>query len=412
MNKKIPEIITYLRTPQTIRERCISIFNLACQDKLNNFRVDLTQLDKCADYVIDVILEQYPKLDIPFHSRWRHFQVGNVPRLEELNQMLAGLTPVEKAKVKFDLAIISVLLDAGAGANWQYTEPETGLIFSRSEGLAVCSFRLFCQGFFSSNADFPWQADTRGLSEIDIQTLAPGFQISAENPLVGLEGRLELLQRLGQVLDRDSQLFGIDSLRPGNMVDYLWQNQANKETIKATSVLNTILEGLGDIWPGRNTISGINLGDVWSHSLLKSDRLGDEYIPFHKLSQWLTYSLLEPLQELGLKIIGLDDLTGLAEYRNGGLFIDMELIKIKNPLILQQQHLTGSEIIVEWRALTISLLDKIAQVIQEKLNLNSSELPLVKILQGGTWTAGRKIAKELRKDGAPPIKIKSDGTVF
>nr|WP_293143634.1 DUF1688 family protein [Okeania sp. SIO3I5] len=68
--------------------------------------------------------------------------------------------------------------------------------------------------------------------------------------------------------------------------------------------------------------------------------------PFHKLSQWLTYSLLELLQELGLKIIGLDDLTGLAEYRNGGLFIDMELIKVKNPLILQQQHLPNSEIIV------------------------------------------------------------------
>ncbi|NEP06950.1 MAG: URC4/urg3 family protein [Okeania sp. SIO2G4] len=412
MNKKIPEVITYLRTAQAIRERCDCIFNLACQDQLNNFQVDLTQLDKCANYVINIIYAQYPKLDIPFHSRWRHFQVGDVPRLAELDQMLAGLTPVEKAKVKFDLAIISVLLDAGAGANWQYTEPETGLIFSRSEGLAVCSFRLFCQGFFSSNPDFPWQADTRGLSQIDVQTLTQGFQVSPENPLVGLEGRLELLQRLGQVLNQDSHLFGIDSPRPGNMVDYLWQNQANKEAIKATSVLNAVLEGLGDIWPGRSTISGINLGDVWPHSLLKSDRLGDEYIPFHKLSQWLTYSLLEPLQELGLKIIGLDDLTGLAEYRNGGLFIDMELIKIKNPLILQQQHLPGSEIIVEWRALTISLLDKVAQVIQEKLNLNTSELPLVKILQGGTWTAGRKIATELRKDGAPPIKIKSDGTVF
>ena len=122
--------------------------------------------------------------------------------------------------------------------------------------------------------------------------------------------------------------------------------------------------------------------------------------------------MVEPLQELGLKIIGLDDLTGLAEYRNGGLFIDMGIIKIKNPLILQKQHLPGSEIIVEWRTLTISLLDKVAQVIREKLNLNSSELPLVKVLQGGTWTAGRKIAKELRKDGATPIKIRSDGTVF
>ncbi len=412
MNHQTQELISYLRTPQAIRERCNRIFNLACQDQLNNFQVDLTQLDKCADYAIDTINEQYPTLDIPFHSRWRHFQVGDIPRLAQLDQILAGLTPVEKAKVKFDLAIVSVLLDAGAGTNWQYKELETDLIISRSEGLAVCSFRLFCQGFFSSNSDFPWQADAKGLSQLDVQSLAKGFQVSPENPLVGLEGRLQLLQRLGQVLDRNPLFFGIDNPRPGNMVDYLWPNETNNETIKATAILKAILEGLGEIWPGRSNISGINLGDVWPHPLLKTNSLGDEYIPFHKLSQWLTYSLLEPLQELGLKIIGLDDLTGLAEYRNGGLFIDMGLIKVKNPLILQQQHLPSSEIIVEWRALTISLLDKIAKVIQEKLNLTSSELPLVKVLQGGTWTAGRKIAKELRKDGATPIKIKSDGTVF
>ena len=412
MNQNTQKVIAYLKTPQAIRERCDRIFSLACQDQLNNFRVDLTQLDKCADYVLNIIYAQYPTLDIPFHSRWRHFQVGDVPRLAELDQILAELTPVEKAKVKFDLAIISVLLDAGAGTNWQYSESETGQIFSRSEGLAVCSFRLFCQGFFSGNLDLPWQANAQGLSQIDIQTLAQGFQVTPENPLVGLEGRLKLLQRLGQTLNQYPQIFGIDNPRPGNMVDYLWQNETNNAEIKATSVLNAVLEGLGDIWPGRTIISGINLGDVWPHPLLKTNCFGDEYIPFHKLSQWLTYSLLEPLQELGLKIIGLENLTGLAEYRNGGLLIDLGLLQVTNPAILEQQHLPGSEIIVEWRALTIILLDKIARVIQTKLNLSATELPLAKVLQGGTWTAGRHIAKEFRKDGAPPIKIKSDGTVF
>ncbi|MDJ0553080.1 MAG: DUF1688 family protein [Microcoleaceae cyanobacterium MO_207.B10] len=141
MKTNTQEVIAYLKTPQAIRERCDRIFNLACQEQLNNFGVDLTQLDKCTDYVIKTIYEHYPTLDIPFHSRWRHFQAGDLPRLAELDQMLVGLTPLEKAKVKFDLAIISVLLDAGAGTHWKYHEPETDLIFSRSEGLAVCSFR-------------------------------------------------------------------------------------------------------------------------------------------------------------------------------------------------------------------------------------------------------------------------------
>lgn len=135
-------------------------------------------------------------------------------------------------------------------------------------------------------------------------------------------------------------------------------------------------------------------------------------IPFHKLSQWLTYSLLEPLQELGLEITGLDELTGLPEYRNGGLCIDLGLLQVKDLTILQQPQPVSSEAIVEWRALTVILLDRIAETIRQKLNMSAIDLPLVKILQGGTWAAGRQIAAELRPDGISPIQITSDGTVF
>jgi len=182
--------------------------------------------------------------------------------------------------------------------------------------------------------------------------------------------------------------------------------------LPAKVVLSAVLEGLGEIWPGRLAIAGVNLGDVWYHSALSGDKPSDHYIPFHKLSQWLTYSLLEPLQELGLEITGLDELTGLAEYRNGGLCLDLGLIVVKDPAILQQRHLPGSEVIVEWRALTVSFLDRIAEAIRKQLNLTATQLPLVKVLQGGTWTAGRKIAAQLREGGVPPIQIESDGTVF
>ncbi|NET62328.1 MAG: URC4/urg3 family protein, partial [Symploca sp. SIO2E6] len=50
--------------------------------------------------------------------------------------------------------------------------------------------------------------------------------------------------------------------------------------------------------------------------------------------------------------------------------------------------------------------------IRQQLNLSTVELPLVKILQGGTWSAGRRIAAQLRAGGVPPIQIESDGTVF
>ncbi|MEW6492025.1 MAG: URC4/urg3 family protein [Cyanobacteriota bacterium] len=418
--------IAYLRTPTAIRERCDRIFHLACADQLHSFRCNLTQLEQVANYVIEVIHDEYPDLNIPFHSRWRHFEIGSVPRLAELEQHLAALTPVEKAQAKFDLAIISVLLDAGAGNQWQYQEQETGLVFRRSEGLAVASFRMFCQGAFSSNPERPLQADSEGLQQLTLLQLAQGFQVSEANPLVGLEGRLELLQRLGRSLVTLPQLFGTDNPRPGNLVNYLLQGlnqelkvesstQTNLQPstpLAASTVFNAVLEGLGNIWPGRLVLAGVNLGDVWMHPALEGEYPSDRYVPFHKLSQWLTYSLLEPLQELGVEIIGLDEMTGLAEYRNGGLCLDLGLLEAKSPHILQKRHLPGSEVIVEWRALTVSLLDRIADTIRQQLHLSATELPLVKVLQGGTWTAGRRIAAQLRVGDVPPIQIESDGTVF
>lgn len=424
--------IAYLRTTSAIRERCDRLFNLACADQLKYLRCNLNKLDTVANYVIEVMRDEYPDLNIPFHSRWRHFEVGNIPRLSELEAKLSGLTPIEKAQTKFDLVIVSVLLDAGAGKSWQYQETQTGLVFSRSEGLAVASFRMFCEGAFSSNPKSPLQVDTKGLQQLTTEKLAKAFQVSEQNPLLGLEGRVKLLQKLGESLVSLPELFGKENRRPGNLVNYLmslsnsslplitggvagWGLQQVAPVIQqlaASTVLSAVLTGLGDIWSGRLAIAGVNLGDVWLHSALVGSHPSDQYVPFHKLSQWLTYSLLEPLQELGLEITGLEEMTGLAEYRNGGLCLDLGLLEVKDLAILQECHLPDSEVIVEWRALTVSLLDKIADTIRQQLNQNSTQLPLVKILQGGTWTAGRRIANQLRSGGVPPLQIESDGTVF
>jgi len=414
--------VAYLRSPQAIRERCTQLFELALSDRLTHFRCDLTQLESTANYVLRVMRQHYPDLDIPFHSRWRHFEVGNPRRLAHLDQLLTGLTPIEKARAKFDLAIVSVLLDAGAGAAWHYTEASTSQTFGRSEGLAIASFWMVCQGIFSSSPDNPLQVDAQALQTLTEESLATGFQVTAANPLVGLPGRTQLLQQLGHTLPRYPHLFGTQSPRPGMLVDYLLARSHNG-TLTAAQVLSAVLEGFSNIWSQRLTLARINLGDVWTHSALfpipvrlsahvEAYSLFPALIPFHKLSQWLTYSLLEPLQELGLEITGLDELTGLPEYRNGGLCIDLGLLQVKDPTILQQQQLVSSEAIVEWRALTVILLDRIAETIRQKLNMTAIALPLVKILQGGTWTAGRQIAADLRPGGTSPIQIASDGTVF
>jgi len=404
--------IAYLLSPQAIRDRCGQLFELARKDKLTHFRLNLAQLPATADYVLETMRQNYPDLNVPFHSRWRHFNAGGCDRLTELDHHLASLSPLEQARARFDLVIPSVLLDAGAGATWRYQEAETGQTLGRSEGLAIASFRMFGAGQFSSNPDAPLQTDADSLESLTESALRHGFHVSDQNPLVGLEGRLQLMHRLGQVLRQHPTCFGTGNPRPGYLVDYLMQRAVDGQ-LPAPVVLEAVLYGLGDIWAGRVKMSGVNLGDVWPHSALTGDQLADGgLVPFHKLSQWLTYSLLEPLQTLGLTITHLDQLTGLAEYRNGGLCIDMGLLEPRDGAIAHQPHLPSSEVIVEWRALTVILLDRIAATIRQTLNRSEADLPLVAILEGGTWAAGRRIAAEKRPNGAPPIQIESDGTVF
>jgi hypothetical protein len=194
--------------------------------------------------------------------------------------------------------------------------------------------------------------------------------------------------------------------RPGNILDYLAGRYG--KTVKAPEILRAVLDGFGPIWPGRLSARGTNLGDVWRHA--KTGTL----IPFHKLSQWMTYSLIEiePVMEAGIKVTDVDGLTGLAEYRNGGLMLDSGLIQLKEPGDAAKTWTPDSDLIIEWRALTVYLLDRIAEDLRKTLNKTNDEFPLAKVLEGGTWWAGRFIAKEKRAGGEPPLTIRSDGTVF
>ena len=118
------------------------------------------------------------------------------------------------------------------------------------------------------------------------------------------------------------------------------------------------------------------------------------------------------VQRAGFTVSDIDGLTGLAEYRNGGLFVDASVLNLHDPLQILQAHDVASELVVEWRSLTVALLDRLADVIRGRLGMNAETLPLARILEGGTWAAGRAIALEKREGGTPPITVVSDGTVF
>jgi hypothetical protein len=395
-----------------VRERSHQLLEAGLEDRLQHFTVNLSRLEACADEVVATIREAYPSLQIPFHARWRHFSAGGHDRWDAVMHGAPWTNAGEMARAAFDLAIVSVLLDAGAGPQWRYQEGRTGETYVRSEGLAVASFDMFVSGAFSSRPEDPFRVDADVLMALTPEDLAEGFQVSADNPLVGLEGRAALLNRLGRVVATNPDIFGqVDDPRPGGLVDVLAAT-AEDDAIKATSILEALLTYLGPIWPGRITLGGVDLGDTWRHPLAEAPDATNGLIPFHKLSQWLSYSLIEPLEWAGYIVTEIDGLTGLPEYRNGGLFLDTGVIALKNPEDADRPHAVDSTLVVEWRALTVALLDRIADPIRARLGFTAEDFPLAKALEGGTWATGRRLAKEKRGDGSPPLSVISDGTVF
>ncbi len=403
------DAVSWLATPEAVRERARFLLSLGENDKLPHFIYRAERLPGAVDYVTETIRRNYPDLAIPFHSRWRHFSVGGRDRWGGLAQELGNRPADEIARIRFDLVVTSVLLDAGAGAAWRYREAR-GEAYGRSEGLGVASFHLFRAGAFSGDPGEGLRADAVGLRRLEAGRLAAGMQVSAENPLVGLDGRALLLRRLGEALAADAELFGAEG-RVGALFDYLRRRAVNG-ALPAPAILAAVLRGFGPIWPGRHEIAGVNLGDTWRHSAIQADDASAGFVPFHKLSQWLSYSLIEPLEDAGIRVTDCDALTGLAEYRNGGLFIDAGVLVPRDPDLPKRRLQVGDEAVVEWRALTIALLDRIAEGVRRQLDLDAGRLPLVKVLEGGSWAAGRRIAREKRPDGAPPLTIDSDGTVF
>jgi hypothetical protein len=413
--------VAQLRDPATIRARCANLLAAAESGRSATFTIDRSRLEAAAIEVEAATRARYPDLVIPYHSRWRHFEAGGVDRRGELDAALAGRSRAEQARARIDLTVVSVLLDAGAGTAWRFDELHTGRRFARSEGLGVASFRAFMAGAFSSDAADPLRVDARGLQRIDDDAIARIFDVSVDNPLVGVAGRAEVLRRLGAALASDAAHFGAAG-RPGALYDGLTRPAAAggvAPPVTAAAILRALLDGLSSIWLTGAQLHGVPLGDVWQHPDAGGTGPSAGWVPFHKLSQWLTYSLLEPFEWAGHVVEGLEALTALPEYRNGGLLLDTGVIVPRDAMFARLRHRPADLPIIEWRALTVALIDVLATRVRARLMPTlahdpvaaATALPLACLLEGGTWAAGRALAQRLR-GGDPPLLLDSDGTVF
>lgn len=196
-------------------------------------------------------------------------------------------------------------------------------------------------------------------------------------------------------------------------LDYLLQHPTTKKSgvtpiVTIPTLWSVLMDGLAPIWPqSRTQFDGISLGDAWPCSSMPPAPGWERIVPFHKLTQWLTYSLLVPMSKLmGIMFVGEQLLTGLPEYRNGGLLIDTGLLTLKpnqtkrgidryneNAKKAGQPNMEvvpmftpDDDVIVEWRAATLGFLDLLLEEVNKKLGLGDSDgLKLAQMLEAGTW---------------------------
>lgn len=185
-------------------------------------------------------------------------------------------------------------------------------------------------------------------------------------------------------------------------------------------------------WPkDRPSIAGCPIGDAWPVKVLSEraveagchDDLSMSVQPFHKLTQWLGYSLTVPFARiLGVAVHNQDLGTGLPEYRNGGLFVDLGALQLKDPALetgclASRQELpmfsATSDTIIEWRGMTVALLDELFKIVSARFAEQGVQLTMAQMLEAGTWKGGRELAAKYRPTTkASPILIDGDGSLF
>lgn len=211
--------------------------------------------------------------------------------------------------------------------------------------------------------------------------------------------------------------------------DYLTRNGSSSlDYAELWSTLQTLLI---PIWPSdRTKVAGKPVGDAWALTALRKHESTAgmpvetaTIAPFHKLTQWLAYSLKVPFERLlGTTWANAELGTGLPEYRNGGLFVDMGVLSLKREAMERGLQNSGGSLpcfgagndeIVEWRAMTVALLDVLHQRILESGKFGDVRLSLPQMLEAGSWKAGRELAAQKRPETrSSPILNSGDGTLF
>jgi len=311
---------------------------------------------------------------------WQLLRTQAPEALGTLGDALAGGDPLARAKSGADLAVLHRVLGPGG-----LGDELADLVYSFAAGA--------------------WTANSRDSAVLD----APGIRRALAGDgsialpasvaeLLADADRRQRLEQLARGLERQPDRFGVDG-RFGELLTQLVTARplagepappvgpAGSSGLRAQTVVDGLAPLIDPIVASTVRIGGRQMGDVWRHPLAWAEDRSRELVPFHALLLALTLDLVEPLQEAGQPLVDLDQLPVPATRALASDVLRLGLVRTRHAAIARLRHPPGSDIVVELRALSVALADRLVDRLRAELNRTVHDLPVARLIGPLSQTA-------------------------
>ncbi len=392
-----------------VRETSLRFLNNAENGSLEHVSVDTSKLDQALIRVLETTKQTYPDFQIPPYGVWRQFEAGGVDRWSALASAREFQTADELLAAAADLAILAAYMITRTAAGWTYEDTMAGTVSTGRQAVALAAINMFAAGSFSSDVSDPFRVDADALIRLETEELAASLQWDAEKDADLLRKLQRHLKRFGEALALRSDLFGEgQSTRPGTLLVKL--GSEGWGSVDATAILDRLLQSLAPLWEGGAAQGDVAFGDSFSYSAMSEpDTKG--IVPFHLTAQEMVYSLVEPLAWAGYEVDELDTLSGPTDIEHVALFVQTGVLSFKDE-DAQLSDEQAANRMIETRAVTGALIDRLADMLRKELEVEPEQLPLSCILEGGTSRAGTEILRENGPLREKLAKILNPSSVF
>ncbi|WFE89280.1 DUF1688 family protein [Roseibium porphyridii] len=378
--------------PQEVRRRAHAFLDMGIAGKLNHVGLDLTKLDDALGLVLETTKEIYPDFQIPPYGIWRAFETGGIDRWSAMASAREFESAQEMLLAAADLALLALFMKTRRPGNWVFEDPMTGSKVAGDDALALAAFHMFASGSFSGEMTDPYRVDAETLVRLDLNELTSGLQWDRDADQELLSAMQAHLKRFGEAMALRPDLFSEGNVtRPGVLALRL-AGEADAG-IDASKLLDNLLETFAPVWDGGAKAGDVGLGDSFDYTG-KSAGSETTTVPFHLCAQEMVYSLVEPFAWAGFEVTGLQDLTPPSDLAHAALFVQTGVLAISSENDEALPEETKTDRMVELRAVSAALADKLADRLRSELDVSADQVPLTCILEGGTRRAGLRILSQ------------------